>query len=84
MMAPCRRSTPADSSTALSRPNESDQTGATRADPSGEDMGFITDEWISQAVRTGNYAVAEVSLVASRPTSAFSKRHGLVMQLEAE
>ena len=47
-------------------------------------MGFITDEWISQEVRTGNYMVAEVSLVASRPTSAFSKRHGLVMRLRAE
>ena len=47
-------------------------------------MGFITDEWISQAVGTGNYMVAEVSLVASRPTSEFSKRHGLVMRLRAE
>jgi len=47
-------------------------------------MGFITDEWISQEVGTGNYMVAEVSLVASRPTSEFSKRHGLVMRLRAE
>ena len=47
-------------------------------------MGFITDEWISPEVGTGNYTVAEVSLVASRPTSEFSKRHGLVMRLRAE
>jgi hypothetical protein len=47
-------------------------------------MGFITDEWISQAVRTANYTVAEVSLAASRPASEFSKRHGLVMRLKAE
>ena len=47
-------------------------------------MGFITDEWISPGVKTGNYAVAQVRLVASRPTSEFSKRHGLVMRLTAE
>ena len=28
--------------------------------------------------------MAEVRLVASRPTSEFSKRHGLVMRLKAE
>ncbi len=47
-------------------------------------MGFITNEWISQKVKTGNYTVAQVSLVASRPTSEFSKRRGLVMRLQAE
>lgn len=47
-------------------------------------MGFITDEWISPGVKTGNYAVAQVRLVPSRPTSEFSKRHGLVMRLTAE
>jgi hypothetical protein len=47
-------------------------------------MGFISDEWIKTGIATGNYAVAPVSLVASRPTSEFSKRHGLVMRLKAE
>jgi len=47
-------------------------------------MGFITDEWISTDVGTGNYTAAKVSLVASRPTSEFSKRHGLMMRLKAE
>jgi hypothetical protein len=46
-------------------------------------MGFITDEWISPGVVTGNYAVAKVTFVASRPASEFSKRHGLVLRLEA-
>ena len=47
-------------------------------------MGFITDEWISTDVGTGNYTVAKVSLVASRPTSELSKQDGLVMRLSAE
>lgn len=47
-------------------------------------MGFITDEWISPGIANGNYEVAQVSLVASRPTSEFSKRHGLVMRLKAQ
>ena len=47
-------------------------------------MGFISDEWIRGGIATGNYAVVPVSLVASRPTSEFSKRHGLVMRLKAE
>ncbi|HET9024044.1 MAG TPA: hypothetical protein VFN64_05690 [Burkholderiaceae bacterium] len=47
-------------------------------------MGFITEEWISPGIKTGNYAVARVSLVPSRPSSEFSKRHGLVMRLKAE
>ena len=46
-------------------------------------MGFITDEWISPGVKTGNYAVAKVTFAASRPASEFSKRHGLVLRLEA-
>jgi hypothetical protein len=68
----------------LSLLNEYQQTDATRAHPSGEAMGFITNEWIHQEVRTGNYTVAEVRLVASSPTSEFSRRHELVMRLKAE
>jgi hypothetical protein len=47
-------------------------------------MGFITDEWISPGIKTGNYAVAKVTFMASRPASEFSKRHGLVLRLEAK
>lgn len=49
-------------------------------------MGFITNEWISRVDgnKNGRHAVAQVSLVASRPTSEFSKRNGLVMRLLAE
>ena len=47
-------------------------------------MGFISEEWISPGANTGNYGVVEVTLVASKPTSRFSTRHGLVMRLRAE
>lgn len=47
-------------------------------------MGFVSEEWISPGASTGNYGVAEVTLVPSKPTSRFSTRHGLVMRLRAE
>lgn len=47
-------------------------------------MGFISTEWVSKRITTGTYGVAEVNLVASRPSSEFSKRHGLVMRIRAE
>jgi hypothetical protein len=47
-------------------------------------MGFITDEWVRPGITTGSYGVAEVGFTLSRPTSQFSRRHGLVLRMRAQ